>query len=101
MFLEGTKQGATSTESLHQVTVALLWRLAWVLRLFDLLYHQLKSLADVLVVPRARFGPAALQLLCYLLALLRTDLPLLGAEVALVSYDDNGDCLGTLSISPR
>jgi hypothetical protein len=63
---------------LHEVAIALLRGLAGVLRLLNLANEQLKSLADVLVVSRARFRPSALDLLRHLLSILCGDLALLG-----------------------
>lgn len=80
----------------HQDAIALRRRFAGVLRLLDLRYQELKSLAHVLVVPRARLGPAALDLLGELLSVLGGDLPLLGSQIALVAHDDDGDRLGAL-----
>lgn len=80
----------------HQDAIALRRRFAGVLRLLDLRYQELKGLAHVLVVPRARLGPAALDLLGELLPVLGGDLPLLGSQIALVAHDDDGDRLGAL-----
>lgn len=86
----------TGRRLLHENALAALGRLARVLGLLDLGDQQLKGLSYVLVVPRACLRPAALNLLCYSLALLGGDLSLFGTEVALVSDDDNRDRLGTL-----
>lgn len=78
------------------MAVALFGGLAGVLRLLDLGNQQLKSLADVLVISCTRFGPSALDLFRYLLAILRGDLALLGTEIALVADNDDGNGLGAL-----
>ena len=80
----------------HKDAIALRRSFAGVLRLLDLSYQELKGLAHVLVVPRARLGPATLDLLGELLPVLGGDLPLLGSQIALVANDDDGDRLGAL-----
>lgn len=81
---------------LHQNAIALGRSLAWVLRLLNLSDQELESLAHVLVVSRARLGPAALYLLRELLSVFGCHLSLLGAQVALVADDADGDRLGAL-----
>lgn len=93
-----TRQGDTIREVLHEVTIALLRRLTWILRLLDLSNEQFESFAHVLVISGARFGPAALKLLRYLLPFLSADLSLFGSKIALVSYNDNWNRLGALSL---
>jgi hypothetical protein len=87
---------SVSQLSLHQNTIALARRLAGVLRLLDLPDQELESLAHVLVVSRARLGPAALYLLGELLSIFGCDLSLLGSQVALVADDADGDRLSAL-----
>lgn len=83
---------------LHQNAIALGRSLAWVLRLLNLSDQELESLAHVLVVSRARLSPAALYLLRELLSVFGCDLSLLGAQVALVADDADGDRLGALRL---
>jgi hypothetical protein len=82
--------------SSHENTVALLGSLAGSLRLLDLGNHQLERLGDVGVVRGAGLGPATLQPLAQLAALLDADLALLRPQIALVTDDDDGDGLGAL-----
>lgn len=81
---------------LHCDAIALLRRLSRVLGLLNLSNQQLKCLADVLVVPCARLGPAALEFLRQLLAFFGADLALLWPQIALVTYNDDGNGFGTL-----
>lgn len=87
--------------SLHQAAPTLVRGLVWVLRLLNLPYQRLECLADVLVVSCASLGPPAVEFLCDPLAVLRTDLPLLWAQVALVSHDDDGNPLDSLKSTDR
>lgn len=81
---------------LHQNAVALGGCLARVLRLLNLSDQELEGLADVLVVSCARLGPAALNLFGELLSIFRSDLSLLGSQVALVA--DNADRNGVSTL---
>lgn len=67
-----------------------------VLRLLDLGNERLKSLADMLVVAGASFGPAAVKPFCKLPGILLGNLTLFGAQVALIADNDNRDPIGTL-----
>lgn len=82
--------------SSHDNALAAGGRLIRILRLFDLCDEQLKSLVDVLVVAGAGLGPAAVVLFGKLLAVVGRDLALLGAQIALVAHDDDGDPLDAL-----
>lgn len=79
----------THLADLHQLAIALCRRVAWILRLLDLPDQYLERLADVLVISCARLSPAALELICHLLALFGANLSLFGSKIALVSYNDN------------
>lgn len=96
---EGGEENLPTTcrpSSSHEHTVALLGSLAGRLCLLDLGNHQLERLGDVGVVRGAGLGPAALQPLAQLAALLDADLALLRPQIALVTDDDDGDGLGAL-----
>lgn len=80
----------------HHSALAAGGRLIRVLRLFDLCDEELESLVYVLVVASACLGPAAVVLVRQLLAVLGRDLALLGAQIAFVAHDDDGDPLHAL-----
>lgn len=82
--------------SSHNIALAAGGRLIRVLRLFDLCNEELEGLVDVLVVASAGLGPAAVVLVGQLLAVLGRDLALLGAQIAFVAHDDDGDPLDAL-----
>lgn len=86
---------------LHDDALAPTSGLTRILALLHLGDHELKCLLDVLVVPRARLGPRALELLGEGLALLGCDLALLGAQVRLVADYDERDEFGGLRAPPR
>lgn len=71
-------------------------RFSRVLTLFDLANHQLKRLLHILIVSCRGLGPAAIQLGLEGLAVFGGDLALLGAEIGLVSYNDEGDVFSGL-----
>ena len=72
------------------------FRLSSFLALLNLRDHALESLADVLVVARARFGETAAQLFGEFLAVGEGDLALFGAQIGLVADDCEGDGIGAL-----
>lgn len=80
----------------HDKALAAGGRLIRILRLFDLCDEELKGLVDVLVVAGAGLGPATVVSVGELLAVVGRDLALLGAQIALVAHDDDGDPLDTL-----
>lgn len=92
----GKKAPICCRRSSHEHAVALLGSLAGRLCLLDLGNHQLERLGDVGVVRGAGLGPAALQPLAQLAALLDADLALLRPQIALVTDDDDGDGLSAL-----
>jgi hypothetical protein len=72
--------------------------LARVLARLHLLNQKLEGLLNVLIVSGAGFGPAALELLRECFAFLGCDLALLGAQIGLVAYNDNGDPFDSLRV---
>ena len=82
---------ACQQRTLHDSALAATRGLTRVLAPLHLGNHELERLEHVLVVARARLGPRALELLGEGFAVLGRDLALLGAEVRLVAYNDNGD----------
>ena len=82
---------ACQQRALHDSALASTRRLTRVLAPLHLGNHELKRLEHVLVVARAGLGPRALELFGEGFAVFGRDLALLGAEVGLVAYDDNGD----------
>lgn len=86
---------------LHQETIALCWGFSRALRFLNLANQKLKCPANILIVSRARFCPAALEFLGQLLALFGADLALLWSKIALVTYDDDGNGFGTLCVISR
>jgi hypothetical protein len=78
------------------MTLASASGLTRVLAPLHLANDKLKRLEYVLVVARARFGPGALELFGESFAVFGRDLALLGAEVGLVAYDNNGDPFDSL-----
>lgn len=90
---------ASATVPSHQYALATGGRLIRVLRLFDLCDEKIKAPANVLVIASAGFGPGTIVLLGQLLPIICGDLALLGAEIALVAHNDNGDPLDALQRS--
>lgn len=70
-----------------------------ILTFLDLGNEKFKGFTDVLVIASTSFGPSAIELLGQLLAVLLTDLALLGSQVALVAYYDNRNPVRTLWLS--
>jgi len=81
---------------LHQRALLPTRRLTWILALFDFGNNQLKRLANILVIPRARFSPRTLELLANGFAVFGADLSLFGSEVGFVSYNDDRYPVGSL-----
>lgn len=75
-------------------------RLIGILGLLDLSNKLLKGLGDVLVIASTGLGPGTLKLLTKLLAILGSNLPLFGAQIALVADNDDGDPLDALRVRP-
>lgn len=85
---------------LHDGTLAASVRFIGILSLLNLPNELLKGLGDVLVIASTRFGPGTLQLLRKFLPIFGSDLTLLGAEIALVTDNDNREPLNTLGSRP-
>jgi hypothetical protein len=83
---------------LHQKAIALLRGLSGVLGFLNLANQKLKCPANVLIVSCARFSPTTLDFFGQLLALFGADLALFWSQIALVTYDDDGNGFGTLVI---
>ena len=75
---------------LHHNTVLTAGRLIRILTLLNLRDYSIERLADILVEPRTRLDPSALELRCQLLTRLFRHLPLLRSHIALVADYNHG-----------
>lgn len=84
---------------LHDNAVLALLGLSSLLALLNLFNHTLEGSGDVLVVPGTGLCVSALQLLGQLFAVFGLDLSLFWSQIALVSDNDEWDCISTLVIA--
>jgi len=86
-----------SKHPLHHVAFASTRRFTWIRSLLDLAYHLLERFGHIYIQACASFRKTALELLRQFLSIFFRDMPLVGPQVALVSNNNQGNPVCTLS----